>query len=115
MAIAGSVDANIPGVVGAKRVTYSVAADTEIVAAVSGKQIHVLGWIAYSLGGTTSAGTGTLGSSTALVGAFGLTAAPMVIPPTSTKLGSTVAGEALNLELSATDANTGVIWWVVDP
>ena len=111
MVVTTAVSANVPGVVGAMRLSYAVAADTELVAAVAGKQIHVLGWIAYSVGGSTALESAT----DIIIGAFAVLAAPMVLSPTATVLCSTVAGEALNVELSATNANTGTLWYVVDP
>jgi hypothetical protein len=82
-----------------------------LVAAVTGKQIHVMGVVMNSIGGTVALES----STTAILGAFTLTAAPMVLPVQAHAWCETVAGEALNIELSATDLNIGTIFYVVDP
>lgn len=110
MALGTAVNAHHPSIKNLKRVEYVLAADTELVAAVTGKQIHVYGWIAYAVGGTTALESAT----SVILGPFAVTAAPMVLKVDGTLYASTTAGQALNLELSATDSNAGTLWYSID-
>ena len=100
------------GLSGVTSVRYSTSADAEIVAASSGKKIRVLALIAQAADGTMQFES----ASTVIFGPFRLDAdgaagsmSPLVLPFLESGWFETTAGEALNIDLSATDLNTGTV------
>ena len=89
-------------------VSYTVTADTDLVAAVAGQKVRVLAFVARSAAGTTSLVSSVTG--TVLIGPFTVTAGNgLVLPFSEIGWGDTKVGEALKIDLSATDSNTGVL------
>lgn len=89
-------------------INYSVSADAELVAAVTGRKIRIHALAFQAADGTTqfeSATTLLLGPFTATVAITG----PIVLPWSEAGWGDTAAGEALNIDLSGTDANVGTL------
>lgn len=83
-------------------VNFDITADLEIVAAVAGRKIRVHAVFLRAAAGTSQFESG----ATLLIGPMSATT---VLPWSLTGWGDTVSGEALNLDLSASDANSGTV------
>lgn len=94
-------------------VAATAAGDNTLVAAVAGKQIRVLGLVLVASGGANTVRLESAAGGTALTGLMDLAADGQLILPFS--VGGwceTVAGQLLNLELSAATAVGGVLAYV---
>lgn len=90
-----------------QKVQVSQATSGVIVAAVAGKRIHVYGCVLQSAGGTSALED----DSGNTLGALNISAAPFVLPRDGDPYLTCDAGDALNLTISATDANVGTVWY----
>lgn len=93
-----------------ERVLYNTTSDATLVAAPgAGKFIRVVGGVMASVGGSTSLESNT----TAIMGPWVISAAPVVLDFNPIGWCDCAANEALNIELSATDGNVGTLFYVV--
>jgi len=90
-----------------KRLLISTAADAVLITGVAGKTVSVHGLLLQSVGGTVSLDD----ESGGVFGPFILTAAPMNLPLSQLPYFQATDGDALTIQLSATDLNTGVLFY----
>lgn len=106
------------GVVGpVKRAAVSAAVlgNNTLVAAVTGKSIRVVAAVLVASGGANTVRLESDADGTALTGQMDLAAdGQLVLPYNPAGWAATVAGELLNLELSAATAVEGVVLYVED-
>lgn len=100
-----------------KRAAFSAATsgNNTLVAAVAGKVIRVLALVLVASGGANTVRLESDADGTALTGQMDLAAdGQLVLPYNPAGWAQTVAGELLNLELSAATAVAGVVVYVED-
>lgn len=96
-------------------VAATTLGDNTLVAAVTGKSIRVLALVLVASGGANTVRFESDAGGTALTGQMDLAAdGQLVLPYNPAGWAATVAGELLNLELSAGTAVAGVVTYVED-
>jgi hypothetical protein len=94
-------------------VAASTGGDNTLVAAVSGKKIRVLALVLVASGGANTVRLESAASGTALTGQMDLVSdGQLILPYNPAGWCETVAGQLLNLELSAGTSVAGVLTYV---
>jgi hypothetical protein len=92
----------------------AAAADNTIVAAVAGKKIRVVSLVLVATGGANNARLESGTGGTPVTGIMGLAAnGQLILQQNTAGWCETVAGQLLNLELSAATAVAGVLGYVL--
>lgn len=106
---------SVVGPVKRAAVAATAMGDNTLVAAVTGKSIRVLALVLVASGGANTVRLESDAAGTALTGQMDLAAdGQLVLPYNPAGWVATVAGELLNLELSAATAVAGMLLYVED-